>query len=210
MLLWLDADMTFSVETAREIVQRSATTGHMIGCLYTSKILGGEPQACFLKQEVIHCYENGGHYEVAAIGFGVVAVPAPMLLVMAEKLGLPWQRIGKKEYRPWFSADPRWPTMHSDDYCFCRRVREAGFKIFVDTRHRVGHCGEHVFHLEDMVRKLPPEISEERLAAILAGEEAMPSELPELVSAYRTVHSEVLPNFALTGNDSPGIPEGIK
>jgi hypothetical protein len=87
---------------------------------------------------------------VHSIGFGLVAFPAEMLLTIATRQKLVAQRIGAKTYRPWFTNDPAWDAMHSDDYSFCKRARIAGFKVFADTRQRVGHVGLHTFHLEDM------------------------------------------------------------
>ncbi len=151
MLLWLDADMTFTVETARTVVREAAERRAIVGCLYAGKKLGGDPQAVFKGAErPIDCFESGSVIEVHAIGFGVVAFPAAMLGVIARELSLRAQQIGEKFYRPWFTSDPTWDCMHSDDYSFCRRAREAGYRVFADTRQRVGHIGLHTFHLEDM------------------------------------------------------------
>jgi hypothetical protein len=161
VLLWLDADMTFSPNTCRTIASEAWFREAIVGCLYAGKSLGSDPQ-CIFKGEAkpIQCFEFGSVIEVHSIGFGVVAFPTKMLETIAEKQELVPQRVGKKTYRPWFTNDPRWDSAHSDDYAFCRRARESGFRVFADTRQRVGHIGLHEFHLEDMAgRPLLPSLT---------------------------------------------------
>lgn len=152
VLLWIDGDMTFSVMTAQTVVGEAVDRGAVVGCLYAGKSLGSDPQCVFLGDEhkPIHCFADGSVIPVHSIGFGLVAFPAPMLETIASTLGLRPQQIGEKRYRPWYTNDPAWDAMHSDDYSFCKRARAAGFQVFADTRQRVGHIGLHEYHLEDM------------------------------------------------------------
>lgn len=151
VLVWLDADMVFSVRTIEEVAAAAIEKDSLVGCLYAGKKFGAQPQAAWLEggeSEVI-CFKGGGLHEVAAIGFGVVAMPASMLERVAEFHKLPRLAVLDHAFRPWFTNDPSWGVMHSDDYAFCRRAREAGFKIWADTRQRVGHIGLHTYQLED-------------------------------------------------------------
>lgn len=150
VILWLDADMTFSVETCETIVREAWERQTLVGCVYSGKKFGAMPQCVFPNGLTkLDFFEKGSVVEVEAIGFGVVAHPVAMLETIAAKCELAPQGVGKMRVRPWFTGDPRWESMHSDDYCFCRRARQAGFKLYADTRQRVGHIGFHTYHLED-------------------------------------------------------------
>lgn len=154
LLLWLDADMVFTVETCDQILEEARKRQAVVGCLYAGKKFGAKPQVAFKPSEREYvAFEGGSLLEVEAIGFGCVAMPAIMLEVVAEKLRLPRLGILEQTFRPWFTTDSsgQWETMHSDDYSFCRRARDAGFRIFADTRQRVGHIGQHVYQLEDAI-----------------------------------------------------------
>ena len=153
MLLWLDADMTFSVETCEQILDEARARNTVVGCLYAGKKFGAAPQVAWLPEmgDSLTCFKGGGIVEVAAIGFGCVAMPAMMLEDVAHKLKLPALKVLDLTLRPWFTTDSSgaWENMHSDDYAFCRRARDAGYRIFADTRQRVGHIGFHTYFLED-------------------------------------------------------------
>ena len=63
---------------------------------------------------------EGGLEEVDLVGGGSVLIQRHVLEAMPE---------------PWFDTRPG----TSSDYVFCERVREAGFKVYVDTSVCVGH-----------------------------------------------------------------------
>jgi hypothetical protein len=152
VLLWLDADMVFNVSTCESIIADAMRLEAVVGCLYAGKKFGAKPQVAFLpRTKDLVCFDGGELVEVEAIGFGVTAHPAFMLEMIAEKQKLPRLHVLEHTLRPWFTtrSDGGWREMHSDDYAFCRRARESGFRIFADTRQRVGHIGLHTYQLED-------------------------------------------------------------
>lgn len=67
-------------------------------------------------------------YEAGSVGLGFCLVPRRVLEAVKEAMpdGYPL---------PWFESVGRL----ADDSSFCFRVREAGFKIWVDTKVQVGH-----------------------------------------------------------------------
>lgn len=159
VLLWIDSDITFSVDAARGIVERAHELDALVGGLYLEKKLGGRPRADFLETIQGRLFApDSPMLEVRSIGFGLVAHRASMLTSIAAHHALPWQSIEGDErvpvrVRPFFTPDTRSATTTTDDYVFCTRAREAGFKIFADTRFRLGHLGEYEFTLDDMLRK---------------------------------------------------------
>jgi hypothetical protein len=149
--LWLDADMTFTVQTCETICREALERNAVVGCLYAAKRFGGKAQCAFFEdQQSFTAFEGGTLIEVEAIGFGCVAVPVRLFEPIASHAKLPPLRVLDRTFRAWFTTEPRdWDQLHSDDYAFCRRARAAGFRIFADARQRVGHIGDHEFHLED-------------------------------------------------------------
>jgi 2-polyprenyl-6-methoxyphenol hydroxylase-like FAD-dependent oxidoreductase len=96
--------------------------------------------------------ENAGGEvrEVKSVGLGLTAIPRIVFEnVAARTLNVKSLR-NPRSARAWFATtDPKWDDMESDDFAFCRRVREAGMAIYADSRHRVEHVGLESFALED-------------------------------------------------------------
>lgn len=158
VILWLDSDMVFELEAAREVVRQAYQFEAIVGCVYAAKSFGDKPRIDFLGSEPLQCIKGGGLVEVRALGFGVLAHPVSALDKIAEHYAMKPLAFGRagQRVRRWFgSTEPEWDELMGEDYAFCRRARAAGLKVFADTRHRVGHVGEHVYHLEDGASPLP-------------------------------------------------------
>ena len=59
------------------------------------------------------------------------------------------RQVFEKIPKPWFPVhyEPTLDDHSSDDYDFCLKVREAGFKVLVDhtaSKH-IGHCGGYIY-----------------------------------------------------------------
>lgn len=154
--LWLDADMTFSPEICGSLVEQAGELGGLVGAIYVKKKPGGDMNVILLDDvKKLHFFQGGGTFEVMALGFGCIAHPTRIFEAVATAQELKPRRIMNDTFRPWFTDDPTWDSVHSDDYAFCRRARASGFKVFADTRARVGHIGEYVYHVEDSVIQVP-------------------------------------------------------
>lgn len=151
--LWLDSDIVFKPESARMLVTESRARDALVGGIYVRKELSLYPELAMLPETTeLSCFEQGGVHEVAGLGFGFVAHPVHMLEGIANKLGLRHVKYhGKRLYRPWFTVDPRWSDATTDDFAFCRRAREAGYKLYVDTRHELRHVGLYDYKLSTNV-----------------------------------------------------------
>ena len=84
--------------------------------------------------------DSTGLEEAEAIGFGMVLIH-----------GSVWSKIGPG---PWFmfDYDKDLDLLIGEDVYFCRRAREAGFKVMVDhdLSHEVRHIGQWEFKLAHM------------------------------------------------------------
>ncbi len=153
VLLWIDADMVFKPEDAQALVRQAHELDTLVGALYVQKTFGADINVVWQNEEQkVSCFASpdAGLVEVAMIGFGMVAHPAGMLERIARWKDLPALQVKNFTLRPWFTCDFRkWETFHSDDYVFCRHARECGYKLYADSRIRVGHIGQHTYALED-------------------------------------------------------------
>jgi hypothetical protein len=156
VLLFIDADIVFPVPAAEELVERAFELQAVVGAIYSSKRPGGK---AIVEQEPnahpMTCFKGGMVRPVRSVGMGLTAIhrsvlektPARNLLV--KSLGEP------RRVRMWFATtDPAWDEVESDDYAFCRRVREAHGQIYADGSQRIEHVGLYRFRLEDLARPL--------------------------------------------------------
>ena len=150
VVLFLDGDNTFTVEACEAVVEEAAARLAVVGALYAQKP-SGRPALRWHGESLV-CYEGGGLYEVMGVGLGVTAIAREVF----EGIRLEKKAMNGLLVRPWFTSDISWDELLPDDDSFCRRAREAGFRVFVDTRHRVGHVGPHEFFLEDAARAVRP------------------------------------------------------
>lgn len=155
VILWIDSDMVFSVEAAMGIVTKAWEANALVGALYAEKAMGGSVQAEFdlSPGTEVRCWEpNAPLVPCKAIGLGLAAHPASLLTDTADRIGLRMQRVSDASVRPWFTPTLDSDVTTTDDYVFCRNLRQAGFSVWADPRWRVEHIGEYGFTLADCVR----------------------------------------------------------
>ena len=89
----------------------------------------------------------------AATGF--LIVHRQVYRDMQHQLGLPWcnQRSGRPMMAPFFlpliQCDDAGQWYLSEDYSFCERARQCGYRISDDTTIRLGHIGQYLYQWED-------------------------------------------------------------
>lgn len=143
-ILWLDADMRFPKDTLLRLLARNED---VVGINYSTR--GVPPSYVAIKQlgveegeASLRCPttpESTGLEEVAALGFGAVLIRREVF----EALHDPQGPLG-----PWFSFQwvPQRKQMMGEDVYFCKLVREAGFKVYVD--HDLSKECAHIGQLE--------------------------------------------------------------
>ncbi len=152
VLLWIDSDVIFRAASCANLVETAVHEGALVGCAYAKKRFGLPPVLSPLGgAERIVFFEGGGILEVERVGLGLAAHTADVL----REINLKPLRTENGPVRPWFTVDVLWDDMPSDDFAFCRRVRESGGRVLCDTQIRVAHMGEHAYEIEDSAG-LPP------------------------------------------------------
>ena len=97
----------------------------------------------------------GGLVEVKYAGTGFLYVRNEVYTTIQEKLDLPLcnEQFGERPMIPYFQ-----PFVHQDasgawylaeDFAFCERARQSGYRIMADTRIRLHHVGSYRYSWED-------------------------------------------------------------
>jgi hypothetical protein len=149
--LWIDSDIGFHPDA----VQRLRSHPHPIVCgVYPQK--GKKALACHVMPgaPAMDFGRRGGLVEVLYAGAGFLLVRRKVYLAVQRKLKLPMcnERFGRPMI-PFFYPLIR-PVEEAywylaEDYAFCHRARECGYRIFADTSIRLWHIGNYRYGWED-------------------------------------------------------------
>ncbi len=149
--LWIDSDVAFHPDS----IERLRSHPHPIVCgVYPQK--GKRALACHVMPGAPSLVfgQRGGLTEVLYAGAGFLLVRREAYLAIQRKLKLPMcnERFGHSMI-PFFYPMIR-PIEESywylaEDYAFCERARQCGFRIYADTSIRLWHVGTYRYGWED-------------------------------------------------------------
>lgn len=115
-LLFLDSDMSFDKDAVLKLLKRKKD---VVGADYRTRKLPGENTARLLPG-------NGELREAESVATGFMLINL---------------KVFKKITTPWFF----WGQNEGEDYWFCRKVREAGLKVWCDLSVKVLHIGDYAY-----------------------------------------------------------------
>ena len=139
-ILWLDSDMRFPSSTLMHLARRNKP---VVGCNYAQRVV--DPKYVAIKEvgkPGVRCAttaESEGLEEVEALGFGCLLLRLDALEGMPDPNEVPW-------FQNVYLGDGEWM---GEDVHFCKLLREAGHKIYVDhdlSKH-VRHIGSFEYDL---------------------------------------------------------------
>lgn len=168
-LMFIDADIGFDPQQVLRMLRFDA---EVVAGLYPLKLMdwsaeadarraGGEPpETASLRYVGVPCegqerVEKDGFVSGLFAGTGFMMIARPVLRALAR--AQPWTKYsathtGASHSRSvnqyaWFECMIEPETGHylSEDYAFCRRYRETGGCIWLDTRGTLTHIGPHEF-----------------------------------------------------------------
>ncbi len=155
--LWIDSDIGFHPDS---VDQLRSHPHPIVAGIYPQKgkralachVMPGSPSMVFGKR--------GGLVELLYAGTGFMLVRREVYLTIQRKLKLPVcnERFGHPMF-PFFLPmirpieDGYWYL--AEDYAFCHRARQCGYRIFADTSIRLFHIGNHRFGWEDAGMERP-------------------------------------------------------
>lgn len=149
-VLWIDSDMVFEADTLEKLSEdmdngldfvsalcfkRKTPTGP---CVYSDIRYGQDDDGILhAEADTMRDYPENALFECAGAGFGLV-------LVSTEMLGRIWEKHG-----PPFDPMPQM----GEDLAFCWRAKQEGYKMYCDSRIKVGHVGKRIFGEEDYIKQ---------------------------------------------------------
>jgi len=149
--MWIDGDIDFHPDA----VDRLRSHGLPMVCgAYPQK--GRRALGCHMPPGVreITFGREGGLVEILYAGAGFLLVRREVYLAVQQRLRLPMcnERF-RKPMAPFFHPmlhpcdDGHWYL--AEDYAFCERARQCGYRIMADTTIRLWHLGTHAYGWED-------------------------------------------------------------
>jgi hypothetical protein len=149
--LWIDSEISF----APAAVDRLRSHGLPMVCgIYARK--GQRASACHAlpgtRQLVLGA--EGGLTELLYAAAGFLLVRRQVYLDIQTRLALPVcnQRFGRPTipfFQPMVVPDGGGHWYLPEDYAFCERARQCGYKIMADTTIRLWHHGSYAYSWED-------------------------------------------------------------
>lgn len=117
--------------------------------------------------------EKGGIVPVRYLSTGFMAIRRKVLQEMVDQQIMPTCRVGQVRYYPFFNpwpyhiADKEWfvpgksdPKKEwndlSEDWVFCQRAMDLGFKCWLDTRVHLYHRGPYEYDWSDLPHQKKP------------------------------------------------------
>ena len=141
-IFWIDSDIEWSV---RDFMQLYTSGLNVVSGLYVLDTVGtvavnypnenGVPTRVNKVEFLLH----DRPVEVGGVGFGFVC----MKYGVFESIPRPWFLIGKVQWSP----DSEMRVNVGEDYSWCGKAQQAGYKIYVDPTVKVRHHKETVYEV---------------------------------------------------------------
>ncbi len=155
-LMWIDSDVCFHPDDVEKLRKHQQP---IVCGIYAKK--GRREFACEFQADTqeVQFGQNGGLLQIRYAGFGFMHTRRTVYEIVREYLQLPAcnQRFGPDLF-PWFMPmlvpDGSGQWYLSEDYAFCERARQAGFRVMADTKIRLFHLGTHGFSWEEAGKDL--------------------------------------------------------
>lgn len=164
VLLSIDSDIWFRPQDAISLAEK-AMDHDIIAAMYMTRALETQP-ALMLPDEPVIFAADQEPVETPFVSTGFVAVNRKVFRTLSEELPLchrGWSDRGENTsfwpfYMPFTIPWEGDGHMYlSEDWAFCKRAKDAGFKVWLDPSIRLGHLGQTMFTLEDLIRPPKPD-----------------------------------------------------
>lgn len=149
--MWIDSDIVFD---PNDIDRLRAHRLPVVSAIYpqkgrrrlASRVLPGTPELIF--------GERGRVVEIQYAATGFLLVRKEVYTTLQERLHLPtcnerFERPMIPFFQPMTVSDGDGHWYLAEDWAFCERARQCGFKVYADTRIRLGHVGTYSYTWED-------------------------------------------------------------
>lgn len=139
--LWIDADIEFSVEDVGKLWSLCQNGADIAVGAYSMK-LPNKPLSAWKDGKLVRIEECPKEpFEVDYAGTGFFMIKRKVYEKLAQTAETYEGPDGKVS--AFFMTPVHNDGFESEDYHFCRKVREAGFKIMMDPAIKLGHIGQY-------------------------------------------------------------------
>lgn len=135
-LLFIDSDMVFDGDFLLDLLKRKRD---IVSGLCVSRRPPYRPVAKVLHPDGRYFPRNG--LDEGRFFSDLDAVGTAFVLIKTD--------VFRKIEPPWFAMPPYMGGIMGEDVYFCKKAKEVGYDVCVDTSIIVGHVGEHAFTIYD-------------------------------------------------------------
>lgn len=153
-LIFVDSDILFTPQQLRKLYEDLKAGYDLIGGLFA--VRGGTSLSSFDKGENGTVHIDGKIHKYEYIASGFMGISQKLLGKMVNEIPLPLLHPNSIKFYPFFE-DKEFPNREgesiylSEDYEFCEKARKVGIDPYIDTSIQLGHLGEYIFRLQDVI-----------------------------------------------------------
>lgn len=160
-IMWIDSDISFELAAVERLCSHELP---VVAGLYPKKGVRDFAVHLLPGARELRVGEGGGLMEVRCVGAGFLYTARQVYLELERTFALPIcdTRFGARivpYFLPMVIADELGPPGSywylGEDYAFCQRARQAGYKIMIDSALRLGHVGKYTYGWEDAGQQVP-------------------------------------------------------
>lgn len=165
VLIFIDDDISFNVDDAVRLAADVLDYGMDIvgGCYVTKSEVQPILQHNVFEGEEIILAPDSDPIPVRYVSTGFMAIAKRVLRKMVDESKLPL--CMPQSFYPFFATGCKEidgvMRFLGEDWAFCERARELGFKVWLDPSIRLGHTGKYTYTVEDINR--PKRVAQERI-----------------------------------------------
>ncbi len=148
---WIDSDIEFHADSVERLRSYGLPITSGVYARKGARALGSQALPGTARLDV---GKGGGLREILYAAAGFLHVRREVYRTIQERLALPVcnERFGRPLvpfFLPMLRAIDNGHWYLGEDYAFCERARQCGFKIMADTSIRLWHIGEYAYGWED-------------------------------------------------------------
>jgi len=151
-LLWCDSDIAFEPDVVEQVRSYGLP---FVAAVYAKK--NGKDLACVFppERQNVGFGKSGGLCELRYAGFGFVLTHRCLFETIRGHFKLPncnnrFDKPVVPYFLPMISTDGSTYWYLPEDFAFCERAKQCGFKIMGDTSIILGHIGKYQFTWRDV------------------------------------------------------------
>lgn len=151
-LLWIDSDTEFTVESVKMLLSHDLPILTGLVAKKGERAFACNFPPCLTEVQV---GVNGGLYKINQVGAAFIRVDRCVYEEMKQfyKMKVVRTHDGLEFYPFYMPSVVPWRHSHwymGEDFSFIHRARSIGFKVYADTRIRLGHLGIYPYSWEDV------------------------------------------------------------